>query len=510
MVRAAAQEGPWSFVQNATATVWSAPATYWRAMSVILDGERLTLAEVVRVARGGERVEVAGSALERVQAAREVVERSVERSEGTYGVTTGVGVRKRVSVRAGEMDAYNHRLLRDHRIASGPDAPRDVVRAAMLRLANGFAKGTSGVRAELLGRVVDALNSDQAPRVRTLGSAGQSDLGPLADLAYGICGGMPLAAKEGISLINNNSFGTGLAALALADAMRLLEALTVGAALDWEAFAANTSPLHPAVAAARPYPGIGLRAAHMRELLAGSYLWEPGAARNLQDPLTFRNAAGILGAAEDGLGFACAQLAIELNAAHENPLVVVDDELIISVPNYEVLPLAAALDFARIVLVPALSSAQERSVKLLQSPLTGLGTGLQEADAESHECALSELAWASQALMVEARTLAHPVSTETASTMLAEGIEDRITMAPLAARRLSEEVALGDELLALALVVAAQAVDVRGCAPLGRGTARAREQVRGHYDFVAAGASIGPDRGGVVELVRSGALGAEG
>jgi histidine ammonia-lyase len=479
-------------------------------MSVILDGEGLTLAEVVRVARGGERVEIAPDALDRVRAARAVVERAVEGIDGVYGVTTGVGVRKRVRVAPDEMDAYNRRLLRDHRMATGPDAPREVVRAAMVRLANGFAKGTSGVRPELLARVVDALNAGEMPRVRMLGSAGQSDLGPLADLAYGICGDMPLAAKEGISLINNNSFGTGLAALALADALRLLDACTVGAALDWEAFAANTSPLHPAVAAARPYPGIVRRSVLMRELLDGSYLWQPGAARNLQDPLTFRNAAGILGAVDDGLGFACGQLAIELNAAHENPLVAVGDNVIISVPNYEALPLAAALDFARIALVPAISSAQERSVKLLQAPLTGLGTGLQEAEAESNECALSELAWASQSLMVEARSLSHPVSTETASTLLAEGIEDRITMAPLAARRLSEEVAVGEELLALGLVVAAQAVDVRGCAPLGRGTARAREQVRERYDFVAAGDSIGPDRGEVVELVRSGELGAGG
>ena len=91
----------------------------------------------------------------------------------------------------------------------------------------------------------------------------------------------------------------------------------------------------------------------MRELLAGSYLWDPGAARNLQDPLTFRNAAGILGAVDDGLGFACAQLAIELNAAHENPLVASPTSSSSRSPNYEALPLAAALDFARIALVPA-------------------------------------------------------------------------------------------------------------------------------------------------------------
>jgi histidine ammonia-lyase len=479
-------------------------------MSVILDGERLTLDELVRVARGEERVEVAASALERVRAARAVVERAVALPDGAgvYGVTTGVGVRKRVRVGFDEMDAYNRRLIADHRMATGPDAPREVVRAAMLRLANGFAKGTSGVRPELLGRVVDALNAGEAPRVRMLGSAGQSDLGPLADLAHGICGDMPLAAKEGISMINNNSFGTGLAALALADSRRLLESLTVAAALDWEAFAANTSPLHPAVSEVRPYAGIARRSARMRDLLSGSYLWQPGSARNLQDPLTFRNAAGILGAADDGLGFACSQLAIELNAAHENPLVVVGDDLIISVPNYEALPLAAALDFARIAIMPAISSAQERAVKLLQAPLTGLGTGLQEAEAESNECALSEFAWAAQALMVEARSLTHPLSTETASTMLAEGIEDRITMTPLGARRLGEQVALAEELLAIGLVTAAQAVDVRGCAPLGAGTAVAHRQVRERYDFVAAGQSIGPDRTGVVALIRSGALGA--
>ena len=110
--------------------------------------------------------------------------------------------------------------------------------------------------------------------------------------------------------------------------------------------------------------------------------------------------------------------------------------------------------------------------------------------------------------MVEARSLTHPLSTETASTQLAEGIEDRITMAPLGARRLSEQVAVAEELLAIGLITAAQAVDVRGCAPLGAGTAVAHRQVREHYEFVAAGQSIGPDRGGVVALIRSGALGA--
>ena len=274
-------------------------------MSVILDGERLTLAEVVRVARGDERVEVAARR-NRARAGRaRVVERTVASADGVYGVTTGVGVRKRVAVGAGEMDAYNHRLLHDHRMATGPDAPRDVVRAAMLRLANGFAKGTSGVRPELLVRVVEALNAGETPRVRTLGSAGQSDLGPLADLAHGLCGDMTLAAKEGISLINNNSFGTGSAALALADAVRLLDALHGGRGARLGGLRGQHLPAAPGRRGRPAVPRHRVAArAHAR---AAGRLVPVGArdrARNLQDPLTFRNAAGILGAAEDGLGFA--------------------------------------------------------------------------------------------------------------------------------------------------------------------------------------------------------------
>ena len=152
-----------------------------------------------------------------------MVESTVASANGVYGVTTGVGVRKRVPSAPARWTPTTAACCTTT-ASPRAGAPREVVRAAMLRLANGFAKGTSGVRPELLARVVEALNAGETPRVRILGSAGQSDLGPLADLAHGICGDMTLAAKEGISLINNNSFGTGSAALALADAVRLLDA----------------------------------------------------------------------------------------------------------------------------------------------------------------------------------------------------------------------------------------------------------------------------------------------
>lgn len=473
-------------------------------MTVALTGRSLTLEEVLRVARGGEAVELAPEALERLARARAVVEAALGRGEPVYGLTTGVASRKRAAVSATDVAAFNRLLIRSHRVGQGPAAPADVVRAALLRLVNGFAGGTTGVRPELAETLVRALNEREPPPVRLLGSVGQADLAPNADLADGVLGDFELAAGEALALVNNNSFGTGFSALALADAERLLDALEAAAALDLEAFAANLSILHPAVAETRPYPGLRSTLARLRTLLEGSFLWEEGAARNLQDPLTFRGIPQVLGAARDALGFALEQLAVELNSSHSNPLVVADEERIVSVSNVEVLPLAAAVDFVRIALAPALTAANERLMKLLQAPFSGLSDGL--AAGSAHEDGLAELGNAGQALAAEARLLAQPVSFELASTTQAEGIEDRMTLAPLGARRLAEMVELGERIVAIELVVAAQAVDLRKAGPLGTGTRRLYDLVRSGAPFTGPGEAVPQDLEPVRDLVRSGAV----
>jgi histidine ammonia-lyase len=473
-------------------------------MTVALTGRSLTVEEVVRVARGGEPVELAQEALERLAGARAVVESALERGEAVYGLTTGVASRKRAQVSAEDVAAFNRLLIRSHRVGQGPVAPPDVVRAALLRLVNGFAGGTAGVRPELAETLVRALNERDPPPVRLLGSVGQADLAPNADLAHGVLGDFELAAGEALALVNNNSFGTGFSALALADAERLLDALEAAAALDLEAFAANLSILHPAVAETRPYPGLRRTLERLRALLEDSFLWEEGAARNLQDPLTFRGIPQILGAAQDALGFALEQLAVELNASHSNPLVVPGEERIVSVSNVEILPLAAAADFVRIALAPALTAANERLMKLLQAPFSGLSDGL--AAGSAHEDGLAELGNAGQALAAEARLLAQPVSFELASTTQAEGIEDRMTLAPLGARRLAEMVELGERIVAIELVVAAQALDLRHAGPLGAGTRRVYDLVRGRVPFTGPGEAVPQDLEPVRDLVRLGAV----
>jgi histidine ammonia-lyase len=476
---------------------------------LVLTGFDLTASALEDVARRSRRVELAPAAVERMAHGWEVVQEAIRTGVPVYGLTTGVGAHKRVAMDADQLEHFNRLLLPSHRVGQGPFAPADVVRAALLRLVNSFASGTTGVRPELAARLVDALNSGETPGVRMLGSVGQADLAPMADLAYGVIGDFRLAGSETLSLVSSNSFSTAIATLALADCHLLLESLDVAGALDLEAFAANLSVLHPAVGRTRPYAGLAASLRRLRGLLAGSSLWDDGAARNLQDPLTFRNLAHVHGAARDALDHADAMLAIELNASQQNPLLVLEERRFISVANYDVLPLAAALDLIRISLAPVLTSACERTLKLLASQFSGLPLGLC-ADPAFPEDALSEFGVAAAALAGEARLLAQPVSYELVTTSIAEGIEDRMTMAPLGARRLAEMVGLGERIAAIELIVAAQAVDLRRPRALGRATGELHRLVRNAIAFTGPGDEPPQDLVPVLTLLRSGAVAACG
>jgi histidine ammonia-lyase len=258
----------------------------------------------------------------------------------------------------------------------------------------------------------------------------------------------------------------------------------VAGALDLEAFGANLTCLHPVIEQTRPFPGLAATLSQLRALLAGSYLWQPGAARFLQDPLTFRCLPHIHGAARDALVYARTILQLELSSSQSNPVVVVSERRIVAVGNFDIGPLAAALDFVRIALAPVVTSANERAVKLLQAPCSGLPAGLA-AIAGSPDDALSELAVAGQVITVETRLLAD--------------------MVQLCAR-----------VAAIEFVVAAQAIDLRarpggrtgltGPDQLGLGTARVYRMIRELIPFTHGDGTLPADLERLVELVCRGDL----
>ena len=446
-------------------------------MAVSLTGSQLTVEQVVAVARDGARVEIDAEAVARMRRRRSVVERASAEGRPVYGVTTGVGMRRGTAVDAGSAAAFNRSAILGHLVGLGPPASEDVARASLLRLANGLVAGYQGVRPEVATALVDTLNAGGAPRVNVLGTVGQADLAQHADLAHGALGELALEAGEALGLLAGNAFATGQAALVVADAVAFLAWLDAAAALDFEALRANLGALHPEIARARPYPGIAATLTRMHELLAGSALWEPGEARFLQDPLTFRCVPQLHGAARDALGFVEQQVAVELNAHQGNPLVVEEEGRLVSVGNFDSQPLATALDLLRIALAPVVTAAVERALKLLSPRFSELSEGLVPGE-QSWQDGLSELGVAAQAVGAEARLLAQPVSYELVSTMQESGVEDRASLSSLAARRASELLDLGARVVAVELTVAAQAIDLRKPEPIGAGALAVRSFVR--------------------------------
>lgn len=474
-------------------------------MAVIVDGSSLTIDQVDRVSRHGEVVVLGDAVIQCMTQSRSRVEQVLARGDAVYGLSTGLGERKRVRVDQADIGTFNQRLIESHRVGTGAWVADEVVRATMLCMVNGFATGTSGVRALLAQRLVGALNDGHQARVRALGSVGVGDLAPLADLAADVFAGTALEANEGLALVNTNSFSTGLAANTLVDARRLVETMSMAGALDLEAFAANLSILDPAVASARPYPGLVSETEALRTALQHSHLWRDGSARNLQDPLSYRSIAHVHGVARDALSFAETQVGVELNAHDSNPLVVPGQDRVISVGCYDSLPVATALDFLRVALAPSLTCCLERSAKLLQAPMSGLPSGLSPLRGQAHS-GLAELLWSMHALTVEARQLAQPVSFEIATTTGEEGLADRITMAPLAARRLAEQIDLGWRILAIEMVISAQAIDLRNPPRLGEGTAAAHARIRDQIPFTSPHTPFPTDLEAIADIARTGAL----
>jgi histidine ammonia-lyase len=473
-------------------------------MTTVITGHDLTRDVVLRVARDGQRVAIDPAALDRMAAARAIVEERLAAGDAIYGGSTGLGVLKRAGLAPDAAGSFSTRVIRQHLVAQGEHAPADVVRATMLRLANGFASGFPGVRPVLAERLADALNDGTTPRIRMLGSVGQSDLGQMADLAIGLFDGVALEAGEGLALVSSNSFSTAAAALAVADAAHLIASMEVAGAMSFEGLAGNPAVYDRAIADTRRYPGLRGSLDHIGSLLERSAIHIPGAARSLQDPLTFRNLPQIMGACRDALAHVDSQLEIELNASQGNPIVLVEERRVVSAANFEILPLAAALDYLRIVLASALGTSAERSVKLLETPWSGLPTGLATS-ADPTDPGLSYLGIVAQSIAGEARLLAAPVSFELVSTAHAEGIEDRTSLAPLSARRLAGMADLGAAVVAIELAVATQAIELRSPASRGVGTAEAAAIVRRHVPSLAPDATV-PDLEGLTVAVRSGAF----
>jgi histidine ammonia-lyase len=494
---------------------------------VELTGDDLQVEDVVAVAREWARVNLSDQALRRMRRARDVVDAILARGETVYGLNTGLGSFARFKIPAEQLEQFSFDTVADLTSSYGRPLPRDVVRAMMVTRANGMAKAGVGVRCELAQLLVDVLNRDVHPVVREVGSVGQGDLSEMSDIGKVLIGignaevggevmsgkaalervglrPIQLAPKEALALIGANGVTLGRGALVLHDVADLVDLLQVAAALSLEGFAGNLSIIHPGTSLLGPQLGFRTAAERLREVLDGSYLWEPDAARNLQDPLSFRCAPRSHGALHDALGYARLSLEAELNAANDNPLVLVGEGVIVSVGNFDVVGLGMAFDLLRLAIANAIKGANERVQKLLWNHFSGLPSALAFAQGPTN--GLKPMGRWCAALAAEARSLGRPVTLDYGG-QVAEGVEDDASMAPLSVRRTHELVSLVHRTVAYELITAAQAIDMRGRWPLGRGTAVAYQAVREYVPMLRDVRGWDPDIEGLVDVISRGELG---
>jgi histidine ammonia-lyase len=496
-----------------------------RDEEIVLTGSDLTIEQVARVAWLGSGVHVSAGARERLRRSRDVVERLVAGPKPVYGLNTNLGELKDHRIADSDQDTFQRHILLSHATGVGEEHPTDVVRAMMLARLNGMARGASGVQPEVFDTILAMLCAGVHPMVPSRGSIGMSDLAPLAHLALPLIGegrvefggdrmsgadGLAeagiqpptLAAKDGLALVSANSASVGHAALVIARAVDLLAIANVAACLSLEGLAGHARALDRHVDTARRFSGQMTSAQQMRRLLAGSGLWHITPAFGVQDPISFRSASQVHGAVLDALESVRATLETELNSTGDNPMVLIDSGEMISDGNFHPAALSIALDSFAIALAQLASMSANRIVRLMDPGFTHLATYLTAKPGLN--VGLGVLQKTATALNAEIRLAANPASLD--YVPVAGAIEDHATMAVEGAAKADRAVTAANELMAVELLVASQAVDLREGAALGAGTAAAYEAVRAHAPKMAEDRLMARDVEAVAGALRDGSL----
>jgi histidine ammonia-lyase len=491
---------------------------------IVLTGEDLTLEDVWRAAVEGVPAVLADSARARMRAARELLESSV--SEHTYGVNTGFGRFVSAHVPAEQAEELQLRLLRSHACGVGEPYPDEIVRAAMLLRANALAKGYSGARVETVELLVACLDRGVLPVVPARGSVGASgDLAPLAHLALPLVGEgealvegerlpgaealrraglepIRLASKEGLSLVNGTQFMAAMAALGLVRAKRLARTADLACALSLEALQGSRTSFSPAVHRTRPLKGQGASAANVWRALEGSAIIESHRwCDKVQDAYALRCAPQVHGACRDLLDYVEATVTVELNAATDNPLVLLEEGEIVSAGNFHGQPLAFALD-ALAMAVAELASISERRLERLVNPSLsdGLPPFLVEEGGLNSGFMIPQ--YVAAALVSENKVLAHPASVDSIPT--SAGQEDHVSMGNAAGLKALQALENAERTLAIELLAGAQAIEFLAPLKPGEGVCAVHDVIRTLSGRLVEDRSLASDIERVTKAVRAG------
>jgi histidine ammonia-lyase len=446
-----------------------------------LDGSSLTLEDIVAVAEGAERVQIAPAARLHMHASRNKVETAMHGATPVYALNTGVGLLANIRLDETEIEAMQVNLIRSHCCGVGSPLSTPVVRGMMLIRANVLAKGLSGIRPVVAERICDLLNHRITPVIPSRGSVGASgDLAPLAHMALVLIGEgnaeyegsilpaaicleraglkpLSLLGKEGISLLNGTQAMLSIGCLRLKELEDLFYSAQTAAALSVEALRGTAAAFDPRLHAVRPHPGQILSANHLTSLLHGSPIPRThGEGSRIQDAYCLRCIPQVHGAVWDTLVHTRSVFEIELNSATDNPLVF--DDAIVSGGNFHGAPLALALDYLSIALCQ-LAGISERRTERLLNPSLNEGLPAFLASRPGLESGMMMAQVTAAALVAELRVLASPASTGSIPT--SGNQEDFVSMGMTAALKLEQATALARMVIAIEFLAATRAMDLR-------------------------------------------------
>ena len=506
-------------------------------MKVLVDGENLTIEDVVAVAREGAEVEIPRKAKEKVKRCRQFLEEAVKEKRVVYGVTTGVGALATVVIPPEKAKKLQSNLIRSHSAGVGKPLDKETTRALMLLRANTLAKGNSGIKLQTLETLLQMINNRVHPVIPEKGSVGASgDLAPLAHMALVMMGEgeaehqgkktsgkeamekagitpVELDSKEGLALINGTQLMTAIGTLALHDAERLIKTAEIAASMSLEALSGISDAFDERIHRIRPHPGQIASARNIRLLTAGSKIMRSSSMlvrgsvmRPPHDPYSLRCTPQALGAARDAISYVRRVIETEINSAIDNPLIFVEDKEFLSGGNFLGQPISVAMDLLGIALTVIGNISERRIARLMDENLSlGLPASLIHKEVEKgiHSGFMSAQITAA-ALASENKTLAHPASVDSIPTTA--NFEDFVSMGSIAARKAKEILRNVEQILAIELLCATQGIDYRGADKSGKGTKAAHLLIRKKVPILKEDRVISTDIEAIVELILSGEL----
>jgi histidine ammonia-lyase len=495
--------------------------------SLVLAGNQLTIDDVERIARAADcQVTMSAAARARVVAAREIVDRAVRENRVVYGITTGFGALAEMIIPPHRIRELQLNLIRSHAAGVGTPLPEEEVRAIALLRANVLALGHSGVRPAVIELLLALINQRIHPVIPERGSVGASgDLAPLSHLALVLIGEgeafydgrrisgaealrqanlqpLILEAKEGLALNNGTQVQTGIGILAFCDVRRAIETAEVAGAMSLEGLRGTPDAFHAAIQNARPQPGQIQSAERLRTLLANSEIRESHRDDDprVQDAYSLRCMPQVHGAARQALAYIAQVLEIEANSATDNPLIFPDEGLVLSGGNFHGQPVAQVLDLLAMVCADLAAISERRIARLIDPNLSGLPPFLVRDPGVNSGMMMPQIVAA--ALVADLRLKAHPASVDSIPTD--NNKEDHVSMGQGAALKAREAARLLETVLALELLVAAQALEFLKPLRPGKGVEAAYQLIRERVTMLDTDRYLSPDIENMIALVHSG------